>query len=89
MINLANSNVQVQQATSITNSLINGINQNNITNADIASKNLNTYKNIIFPAPSNYIDYTKITQAIDGGMAVSYMTFDAKLYTIPAGILKK
>jgi hypothetical protein len=89
MLNLSNSNVQVQQTVSVTNSLINGINQNNITDSTIATKNLKTYKDIIFPAPSNYLDYTRITQAIDGGTAVTYMTFNNKLHTIPPGILKQ
>jgi len=89
MINTSNSNVQVQQTVSVTNSLINGINQNNITNVSIAAKNLNTYKNIIFPAPKDYRDYTKISQAIDLGTSVTYATTDSRLHTIPPGILKK
>jgi len=83
---IANS-IQAQQAVSVTNGLINTINQQNITDASIAVKHLNTYKTIVFPAPADYKDYTKITQAIDHGTSCTYRTFDSRLHIIPPGIL--
>lgn len=78
---------QQQQAASIIGSVVNGTQQTNVSGSSIAAKNLNTYKNIVFPAPYNYLDLAKITRAIDNRLAVTYLTFDNKSYTIPSGIL--
>jgi FtsZ-interacting cell division protein YlmF len=83
------TNTNVQKAVSITNSVFNDIAVNNVTNADIASKNLNNYKNIVFVTPYNYRDLSRITQGIDNGTAVTYQDITGKSRTITPGILKK
>jgi hypothetical protein len=82
-------NVQIEKAISITQSLFTGIQTNNITTEEILSKNLYSYKNILFPIPYSESDLARITGAIDAGISATYRTLGNTTYTIQAGIKGK